>query len=154
MTEQSDDFKYIVRIAQTDLPGEGRLVHTLPRIRGIGARVSRTLVDSLNLDPEQVMGELDDEVIESLEEAVSSLNERIPEWMVNRRHDYDTGEDYHLMGNDLKMILEDDINRLKKIRCYRGMRHATGHKVRGQRTYSNGRRGLALGVSRKKGGTT
>ncbi len=154
MTEQSDDFKYIVRIAQTDLPGEGRLVHTLPRIRGIGARVSRTLVDSLNLDPEQVMGKLDDETIDSLEEAVTSLGERIPGWMVNRQHDYDTGEDYHFMGNDLKMTLEDDINRLKKIKCYRGIRHATGHKVRGQRTYSNGRRGLALGVSRKKGGTT
>ena len=47
--------------------------------------------------------------------------------------------------------LEDDINRMKKVKSYKGIRHASGHKVRGQRTYSNGRRGLALGVSKRKG---
>ena len=51
----------------------------------------------------------------------------------------------------LKMLHEDDINRMKKIKSYKGIRHASGHKVRGQRTYSNGRRGLALGVSKRKG---
>ena len=39
---------------------------------------------------------------------------------------------------------------MKKIRCYRGIRHETGQKVRGQRTRSNGRTGLTLGVSRKR----
>ena len=55
------------------------------------------------------------------------------------------------MSIDLKMLHEDDINRMKKIKSYKGVRHASGHKVRGQRTYSNGRRGLALGVSKRKG---
>jgi small subunit ribosomal protein S13 len=48
------------------------------------------------------------------------------------------------------MVLKDDINRLKMIRCYRGVRHESGHKVRGQRTRSNGRKGLTLGVSKNK----
>jgi len=51
---------------------------------------------------------------------------------------------------DLEIVLKDDLNRLKMIRCYRGVRHETGHKVRGQRTRSNGRKGLTLGVSKAK----
>ncbi|MCH2418035.1 MAG: 30S ribosomal protein S13, partial [Candidatus Poseidoniia archaeon] len=76
--------------------------------------------------------------------------ESVPTWLTNRQRDYDSGEDMHQVSIELKMTQEEDINRLKKIKCYRGVRHASGHKVRGQRTYSNGRRGLALGVSRKK----
>ncbi len=150
LTERSEDFKYIVRLANTDLPGEGRLAHTLPRIRGLGYRVGRILARQCGLDPEQVLGELDDDAVARLEEAVADVSANMPGWMVNRPRDYDTGSDHHLLGIDLKLVLEDDINRMKKIKCYRGLRHASGHKVRGQRTYSNGRRGLALGVSRKK----
>ena len=47
-------------------------------------------------------------------------------------------------------VKNDDVNRMKKVKSYKGIRHSTGHKVRGQRTYSNGRKGLALGVSRRK----
>ena len=55
----------------------------------------------------------------------------------------------HLLGNDLDILQGDDINRMKMMRCYRGIRHETHHKVRGQRTRSNGRKGLACGVQRK-----
>ena len=48
------------------------------------------------------------------------------------------------------MLHEDDIGE-EKDKSYKGIRHASGHKVRDQRTYSNGRRGLALGVSKRKG---
>ena len=64
---------------------------------------------------------------------------------------YDTGDDIHPDRIDLKMSHEDDLNRMKKVKSYKGIRHASGHKVRGQRTYSNGRKGLALGVSKRKG---
>jgi len=36
------------------------------------------------------------------------------------------------------------------IRCYKGIRHEQGQKVRGQRTRSNGRTGMTMGVIRKK----
>ena len=62
-----------------------------------------------------------------------------------------SGEDIHPVSIDLKMLHEDDLNRMKKVKSYKGIRHASGHKVRGQRTYSNGRKGLALGVSKRKG---
>ena len=74
----------------------------------------------------------------------------VPYWMVNRAADVETGNDIHLTGQEVKLTLEEDINRLRTMKCYRGVRHASGNKVRGQRGRSNGRGGLTLGVSRKK----
>ena len=82
-----------------------------------------------------------------------TLNEHVPDCLLNRQKYYDTGDDIHSVSVDLKMLHDDDLNRMKKVKSYKGVRHASGHKVRGQRTYSNGRKGLALGVSRKKGTT-
>ncbi len=39
-----------------------------------------------------------------------------PSWMLNRRRDYITGEDMHIITNDLKFIKENDLKRLKKIK--------------------------------------
>jgi len=50
------------------------------------------------------------------------------------------------------MVRDDDINMMRKIRCYKGIRHETGQKVRGQRTKSTGRTGSTVGVSKKKVG--
>jgi small subunit ribosomal protein S13 len=69
--------------------------------------------------------------------------------MVNRPSDWETGEDVHLFSSDVELRLRDDINRMKMIRCYRGIRHEQGQKVRGQRTRSNGRTGLTVGVIKK-----
>ena len=148
MVDKSE-FKYIVRIAGTDNPGEQRLAYALPSVRGIGQRMSHALITDLGLDPRRPAGELDDDDVVRLEEAVTGAAQRVPGWLTNRQRDYDTGDNLHEVSIDLRLTLEEDINRLKKIKSYRGVRHASGHKVRGQRTYSNGRRGLALGVSRK-----
>jgi small subunit ribosomal protein S13 len=48
------------------------------------------------------------------------------------------------------MANDDDVNRMRKMRSYRGIRHETGQKVRGQRTKSTGRTGTTVGVKRKK----
>jgi small subunit ribosomal protein S13 len=69
---------------------------------------------------------------------------------MNRQKDYDTGADVHVTSTEVQMTRRDDINRLKKARAYKGIRHERGHKVRGQRLKSNGRTGLVLGVTRKK----
>ena len=112
--------------------------------------MGHALIAELGLDPGRPAGELDDNDVARLEEAVTGAAQRVPGWLTNRQRDYDSGEDLHEVSIDLQLTREEDINRLKKIKSYRGVRHASGHKVRGQRTYSNGRRGLALGVSRKK----
>ena len=103
-----------------------------------------------NIDPSVKIGSLSDEKVAELEKLVTTYVEYAPEWAINRQNDYETGNDMHLLGNDLDLIQKDDVNRMKMIRCYRGIRHETRHKVRGQRTRSNGRRGLTMGVSKKK----
>jgi len=150
MSDDSD-FKYIIRIANSDVSGEERLATALTSIRGVGDRISNAIVKKLGLDPNKAAGKLDDKNVEDIENAVMTLNEHVPDWLLNRQKDYDSGDDIHPVSIDLKMLHDDDLNRMKKVKSYKGVRHASGHKVRGQRTYSNGRKGLALGVSRKKG---
>ena len=95
--------------------------------------------------------ELFDDEIERIEKLLQDLSKsNIPRWMFNRRKDLETGEDKHLIGGDVKLQMKFDIDFLKKIRCYRGIRHELGLKVRGQRTKSTGRKGGPLGVIRRK----
>jgi len=152
----SDDsnFKYIIRIANSDVSGEERLANALTSIRGIGPRISNAIIQKLKLNPNKLAGKLDDKNVEDIENAIMNLKDYVPDWLLNRQKDYDTGEDIHPVSIELKMTHDEDLNRMKKVKSYKGIRHASGHKVRGQRTYSNGRKGLALGVSRKKGAHT
>ena len=148
---EDPDFKYIIRIANSDVSGEERLGFALTSIRGVGPRISNAIIQKLKLNPEELAGNLTDKNVDEIENAVQNINEFVPSWLLNRQKGYDTGENIHPVSVDLKMVHDDDLNRMKKVKSYKGIRHASGHKVRGQRTYSNGRRGLALGVSKRKG---
>ena len=152
MSDDSD-FKYIIRIANSDVSGEERLANALTSIRGIGPRISNAIVQKLKLDPNKLAGKLDDKNVVDIENAIMNLNDYVPDWLLNRQKDYDTGKDIHPVSVELKMTHDEDLNRMKKVKSYKGIRHASGHKVRGQRTYSNGRKGLALGVSKKRAQT-
>ncbi len=155
--EPSEDFKYIVRIAATDLDGNRAVALALTGVKGIGVRMAAILSDLLGVARTEKIGNLSDEQVEELADLLEELEERVPPWTLNRRSDYWTGEDGQLVGAEVDLRRTDDINRLKMIRSYRGIRHETGaKKVRGQRTRSNGRKGLTVGVTRKagKGGQT
>ena len=60
------DFKYIIRIANTDVSGEERLASALTSIRGIGARISNAIVKKLKLDPNKLAGKLNDKNVENV----------------------------------------------------------------------------------------
>ena len=70
--------------------------------------------------------------------------------MVNRKKDIRTGEDLHVIGNKLEITVKRDVDRMRKMRSYKGVRHALHLKVRGQRTKSTGRHGLVVGVFRRR----
>lgn len=150
LKDESDDFRYIVRIANTDLDGHKTLRYGLTGIKGIGLRTATTLARRLDLPLDKKMGDLTDKEVETLLEMIDDIPEIIPTWMCNRVKDYDTGEDIHIVSTELELITQEDINRLKKTRSYKGVRHESGHKVRGQRTSSNGRKGSTIGVVRRK----
>jgi len=146
---EDENFNFIVRIANSDIDGQKRTVIGLQSIKGVGKRVSQIVVKKAKVEPTAKIGTLSDEKVKELESLVLTYFEYAPHWAVNRQMDYETGADMHLIGNELDIIQKDDINRMKMIRCYRGIRHETKHKVRGQRTRSNGRKGLTIGVQRK-----
>jgi len=148
--DENPDFKFLVRIVNTDIEGEMPLYLALPKIKGVGRRVSIRIVDTLQFDRYQRIGDMSDEDIEKVVQAVENIHDILPNWMMNRQKDYDSGDDIHVTSSEVQMTRRDDINRLKKARAYRGIRHERGHKVRGQRLKSNGRTGLVLGVSRKR----
>ncbi len=147
--EVDENFNFIVRIANTDIDGQKKTVVGLQSIKGVRKRVAQIVAKKAEVDPQVKMGSLEDEKVKEIEALVKSYVEYAPVWAINRQNDYESGADMHLLGNDLDIIQKDDINRMKMIRCYRGIRHEGRHKVRGQRTRSNGRHGLTLGVTRK-----
>jgi small subunit ribosomal protein S13 len=147
--EPADDFKYIVRIVNTDIDGNQTVVHALTAIKGIGDRLAKIIINKTEVPSNEKIGTLSDEDIMTLENFVLELSENTPGWLLNKQKDIWTGDDIHIFGNEMDMRLQDDINMLKKIRCYRGIRHEKGQKVRGQRTKAHGRSGLTVGVVKK-----
>ena len=146
---EQDEIKHIVRIANTDLEGKKSVQNSLTGIKGINRRIARIISDRSNVDPTATIGYLEDEKIDSLKKTIEEIESILPTWMLNRRKDLLTGDDKHILATDILLTKREDLNTLKKTRSYRGVRHERGHKVRGQRTRSTGRKGLTVGVKRK-----
>lgn len=147
---QEEDIKYFVRISNTDLDGTKPVHIALTGIRGVGMHTAQIIANLAMVNEKETMGRLKDEEVERLRQVVDSYTQRVPSWIMNRPKDTYTGEARHILGTDLAMAKDEDINLMRKIRCYKGIRHETGQKVRGQRTKSTGRTGLTVGVKRKK----
>ncbi|NTV23025.1 MAG: 30S ribosomal protein S13 [Nanoarchaeota archaeon] len=152
MAEEQKNIKHIVRIANTDLVGEKAIVIALAKINGIGVIYANMVCKFASVDIRKLCGLLDGREIERINDVIANPDKyKVPVWMKDRRKDYDTGRDLHLIGSDLDFTQEQDLRRLKKIKSRRGLRHAVGLPVRGQRTKSNFRRnkGKAMGVKKK-----
>lgn len=143
-------FKHIVRIADTDLDGKRSVVHALTAIPGVGIRMARSIINLADIDTKKRLGYLTDEEIEKLRSIIEEKIDELPAWMLNRRFDPVTGQNLHLLSKDVQFARMLDVERMIKMKCYRGVRHAKGKKVRGQRTRSTGRKGRTVGVIRKK----
>jgi small subunit ribosomal protein S13 len=144
------DLRQLVRVSGVVLDGNKKMYRILPDITGLGQATVKSMMAVMGIDQNTRLGSLDEAGIENLENAIRDVNKMLPSWMLNRRKDYNTGEDMHLIGAELEFVEREDVNRQKKIRTYRGMRHTIGQPVRGQRTRTSFRTGAAVGVSRKK----
>ncbi len=150
MAQEDQEINYFVRVLNTDLDGTKPVIVALTGIKGVGRHTAQIIAEAAKAPKNVLIGKLDEASVDRIREVVNNYQERIPTWMVNRPKDVYTGAPRHILGTDLALTNEDDINILKKIRAYRGIRHETGQKVRGQRTKSTGRTGLIVGVKRKK----
>ncbi len=151
MSINFDNFKHLVRISGKDIRGDKHVVNGLTMIRGIGPRMADIVLKKAKIKPDTFIGLLTDAQVDKLDEIIKDpIKFGVPRWFVNHVKDRNSGKDIHLVGSNLALYDRNDIDRLKKLRSYRGVKHAVGHKVRGQRTKSTGRGGRSIGVSRKK----
>jgi len=145
--EDDEDLRYFVRIGQTDLDGTKSVERSLTEMNGIGHRTARVIAQKAGVDRRETLGRLDDDTIDEIVDLVREYADEVPDWMTNRQNDFFTGETTHEVGNDLEMTRQQDINRMKMIDSYKGIRHKRGQKVRGQRTKSTGRTEGTIGVN-------
>jgi small subunit ribosomal protein S13 len=152
--EEKETFRGIIRIAGKDVKGEVRLKRALFAVRGISHTLAIAAAEVLNkelsLDPDGRVGDLTEAQIEKIDLVLHNLHEHgIPKFLLNRRSDYASGVDKHVIMNDLLFEDTQDLDREKKSYSWKGYRHTYGQKVRGQRTRNTGRTGMAVGVLRK-----
>ncbi|WP_435363845.1 30S ribosomal protein S13 [Haloarchaeobius sp. DYHT-AS-18] len=145
--QEDEDLRYFVRIGQTDLDGTKSVERSLIEMNGIGRRTARIVAEEAGVDRKATFGLLDEDEIDAVVETVENYADEVPEWLTNRQKEFYSGETNHEVGNDLNMARRHDINRMKMIDSYKGVRHKKGQKVRGQRTKSTGRTEGTIGVN-------
>jgi small subunit ribosomal protein S13 len=145
--DEDDDLRYFVRIGQTDLDGTKSVERALTEMNGVGRRAARLIAEEAGVDRRHTLGALEDDQIDEIVGLVENFADEVPEWLANHRNDFFDGETTHETGNDLDLTRRQDINRMKMIDSYKGVRHKRGQKVRGQRTKSTGRTEGTIGVN-------
>lgn len=120
------------RLLGVDIPNDKKTVVSLTYLYGVGPKIARELCLKAGLDQDRKAHELTDEELSTL----GTLLER----------------DYTVEG-PLRRQVQQNIARLRDIKCYRGLRHRLGLPVRGQRTKTNARtrKGPRKTVAGKKG---
>ena len=120
------------RLLGVDIPNDKPSVISLTYLYGVGPKVARDLCLKAGIDPQKRARELAEDELGRL----AALLER----------------DY-LVEGPLRRQTQQNITRLRDIKCYRGIRHRLGLPVRGQRTRTNARtrKGPRKTVAGKKG---
>jgi small subunit ribosomal protein S13 len=121
------------RLAGIDIPDDKKLRISLRYIYGIGPKLADEIIQEANLNPDKRAKELTGEEINKIQRAL---------------------EKYNVEGN-LRRLIRENVDRLKRIGSYRGLRHKLGLPSRGQRTRSNartrkGRKRVAIGSMTKE----
>ena len=121
----------MARIAGVDLPREKRAEIGLTYIYGIGRATSNEILAKAGINPDTRIKELSEDQVNELRRII---------------------DEDHLVEGDLRREIALNIKRLRDIKCYRGIRHAKGLPLRGQKTKTNARtrKGPRKTVSRKK----
>jgi len=85
-------------------------------------------------------GELNSDELERIVTIIQNPTQfKIPTWFLNRQKDIVDGKNSQILSNGVDSKLREDLERLKKIRAHRGLRHFWGLRVRGQHTKTTGK---------------
>jgi small subunit ribosomal protein S13 len=140
----------IVRLVETNLDGGKPVRVAIRRIKGVSFMFSNAISAKFGLG-ERKLADLSDGELKNLEDIITHPeNHGIPNWLFNRKSDPESGKDSHISVSNLDLTQKLDIDQMKKIKSYRGIRHMHHLPVRGQRTRGSFRRGKTVGVTKKK----
>src|SRR5712691_4565658 len=78
-----EDFRYIVRMANTDLDGTRSVGYALTAIPGVGVRVAEAVADLAGVPRAERLGNLSEEQTDKIVATLGNLGELFPPWMVN-----------------------------------------------------------------------
>jgi small subunit ribosomal protein S13 len=120
------------RIAGIDIPENKKILYSLQYVYGVGPAIALKILESTSVDPDKRARDLTDDEVASIASEIDAS---------------------HVVEGALRRQVQQDIQRLKDTRCYRGERHRKGLPVRGQRTRCNARtrKGRKRTVAGKKG---
>jgi small subunit ribosomal protein S13 len=108
----------MVRLLGVVLPEQKSIEYSLTLIYGIGFSLARKILSQANIDLRKKTKELSEDELRRLSEII---------------------EKNYLVEGELREKVMADIQTLKTIGTYRGLRHLKNLPVRGQRTRSNAR---------------
>jgi len=108
-----------MRIASINIPDQKRIEVALTYIYGIGRFLANEILKSANVNKDKRAKDLTQEEVNRITKEIISRGIKIE--------------------GELRQIIRSNINRLKEIKCYRGIRHLKGLPTRGQRTRTNSR---------------
>lgn len=122
-----EKFQHILRVLNTNLDGRRKIMYSLTAIKGIGRRYANLVCKKADIDMRKRAGELTEDEIERLVTVMTNpLQYKIPSWFLNRQRDIKDGKTSQVIANGLDNKLREDLERLKKIRAHRGLRHYWG----------------------------
>jgi small subunit ribosomal protein S13 len=108
----------VPRIAGIDVPDKKKIFFALQYIHGIGAYVAKLILEEAKINPDLRANEVSETQLAQINSLIDAS---------------------HLVEGALRRQTQQNIQRLKDIKSYRGERHRKGLPVRGQRTQSNAR---------------
>ncbi|MFH0954947.1 MAG: 30S ribosomal protein S13 [Candidatus Micrarchaeota archaeon] len=152
---EKQEIRYIVRILNKDLNGNLSIGHALMSIKGISHRTGKLMASvfekNTGINPNTKIGEMPEEFDKKLEDIAGHPDKYgMPQWMMNRRNDFEDGKTWHATMSELDFALRKDLQRLNEIKSYRGLRLSWGLTVRGQKTKSTHRnKGGVVSVTKK-----
>jgi ribosomal protein S13 len=136
-------------------------MYALTEIKGVGRRYSNLVCKKADVDlnkrcvhlnlvhlyskkqshqtTTKSAGDLNSDELERVVTIIQNPTQfKIPTWFLNRQKDIVDGKNSQILSNGVDSKLRDDLERLKKIRAHRGLRHYWGLRVRGQHTKTTG----------------
>ncbi len=132
----------------TNIDGRRKVPYALTSIKGVGRRFAYVCLRKADVDPNKRAGELSEEEVTKIlifsenlffskwfsnpkVDRVMSIvanprHYKIPDWFLNRQKDIKDGKYSQVTSNMLDNKFREDLERLKKIRAHRGLRHYWG----------------------------